>query len=213
MSVKIEDRPIENVREEVIDQLIMNYSHGKLSHEAFERRLDKAIESQCNKEIYSLAEDLELVVDSNYVNEKKKDFSVNYSHDSAQELDYIVNIFSGSSRRGRWNVAKKIRAFSIFSGADIDFTDAIFTQPVVTIQYFSLFSGDNIYVPEDVNVVSKSFCIFGSVDNNAPCNASHDAPTIIIEGLSIFSGVTIEVKRSIKEKFVAFADSLKKMFS
>jgi len=28
MSVKIEDRPIEQVREQVIDQLIYNYSHG-----------------------------------------------------------------------------------------------------------------------------------------------------------------------------------------
>jgi hypothetical protein len=213
MSVIIEDRPIESVREEVIDQLIMNYSHGKLSHDAFERRLDKAMESKCNKEVFALAEDLELVVDKNYVNEKKKDFSVNYSGDTAQELDYIINVFSGSNRSGRWHVAKKIRAFSIFSGADIDFTDAIFTQPVITIRYFSLFSGDNIYVPEDVNVVLKSFCIFGSVNNNAPCNASHDAPTIIIEGFSIFSGVTIEVRRSLKEKVVAFADSLKKMFS
>ena len=69
----IEDRPIESVREEVIDQLIMNYSHGKLSHEAFERRLDKAIECQCNKEIVALVEDLELTVDKNYVEEKKKD--------------------------------------------------------------------------------------------------------------------------------------------
>jgi len=220
MSVIIEDRPIESVREEVIDQLIMNYSHGKISHQAFERRLDNAMESQCNKEIYSLAEDLDLTVDKNYVDEKKKDFSVNYSHESAnysdnsaEKLDYIVNVFSGSSRSGRWHVAKEIRAFSLFSGADIDFSDAVFCHPVVTIKYFSLFSGDNIFVPEDVNVVSKSFCIFGGVDNKAPCNALNNSPTIIIEGLSIFSGVTIEVKRTIKEKFVAFADSLKKMFS
>jgi len=213
MSVIIADRPIESVREEVIDKLIMNYSHGKLSHEAFERRLDNAMESQCNKEIHSLAEDLDLVVDNNYVDEKKKDFSVNYSHETAQELDYIVNIFSGSSRSGSWNVAKTIRAFSIFSGADIDFTDAIFTQPVVTIRYFSLFSGDNIYVPEGVNVVFKSFCIFGSVDNNVACNASHNAPTIVIEGFSIFSSVSVEIKRTMKEKFVAFADSLKNIFS
>jgi len=213
MSVVIEDRPIESVREEVIDQLIMNYSHGKLSHEAFERRLDKAIESQCNKEISALVEDLDLTVDKNYIDEKKKDFSVNYSHDKSEKLDYVINIFGGSCRSGRWHVAKEIRVFSLFSGTDIDFSEAIFTHPEVTIRYFSLFSGTDISVPEDVNVVSKSFCIFGGVDNNAPCNASPDAPTIIIEGLTIFSGVDISVKRTMKEKFVAFADSLKKMFS
>ena len=36
MTVKLEDRPIENVREEVVDQLTMNYGHGELSLEAFD---------------------------------------------------------------------------------------------------------------------------------------------------------------------------------
>ena len=36
-SVKFEDRPLEKVREETIDQLVMNYGHGELSSEAFER--------------------------------------------------------------------------------------------------------------------------------------------------------------------------------
>ena len=46
MSVVLEDRPIEQVREEVIDNLIYNYSHGVISAEAFERRLDKAMSTQ-----------------------------------------------------------------------------------------------------------------------------------------------------------------------
>ena len=37
MAVIIQDRPIEKLREEVIDQLIMNYSHGEISLEAFDR--------------------------------------------------------------------------------------------------------------------------------------------------------------------------------
>ena len=57
------------------------------------------------------------------------------------------------------------------------------------------------------------FCIFGGVDNSAPCISDSNAPPIIIEGVSIFSGLTIKVKRTIKEKFVNFADNLKKMFS
>ena len=45
MSVKVEDRPIEQVREQVIDQLIYNYSHGVISVDAFERRLDNAMDA------------------------------------------------------------------------------------------------------------------------------------------------------------------------
>ena len=212
MAVVIEDRPTETVREEVIDQLIMNYSHGKLSYEAFERRLDEAMASQDNKEIAALAADLDLTVDKEFVENKKRDFSVNYACEKVDDIDYLVNIFGGSSRSGRWNVAKELRSVSIFGGSDIDFSEAQFSQPNVTVKVFCLFGGDNIYVPENINVVSKAFCIFGGVDNVAPSIANRHAPTLIIEGLVIFGGIDIKIKRTIKEKFVAFADNLKDMF-
>lgn len=212
MPVTINDRPIEAVREEVIDQLIMNYSHGSLSYEAFERRLDKAMESSNNEEIAALAADLDLVVDKDFVDSKKRDLGVNYTPGETEEVDNIVNIFSGSSRTGPWKVAKTINVYSVFSGSDIDLTDAQFSHPTLTIKMFSLFSGDNIYVPENVQVVSKAFCIFGSIDNDTPSSIDRNSPVIIIEGLAIFSGLDIKIKRSIKERFMNFADSLKNMF-
>ncbi len=205
--------PIETVREEVIDKLIMNYSHGKLSYEAFERRLDTAMESQSNVEIAALADDLEMDVDESYTDNKKRGFSYQFEPGHTEDVDYIVNVFSGANRSGTWNVAKEIRVLSIFSGSDIDFSHARFTHPRVTIKLFSLFSGDNIYIPEDVNVISKAFCVFGSVDNTAPSSNNVNAPTIIVEGLSIFSGIDIKIKRTIKERFVAFADSMRNMFN
>ena len=37
------DGAVDTLREEITDQLVMNYSHGELSLEAFERRLDEAM--------------------------------------------------------------------------------------------------------------------------------------------------------------------------
>lgn len=221
MAVILEDRPIETVRSEVIDQLIMNYSHAELSYEAFERRLDQAMELQNHKDLVQLVEDLPLDVDKAFVEGKKQGCAPNFIPGEAEDIDYVVNIFSGGTRGGAWKVAKEIRYISIFSGSDIDFTDAQFSQSEVRVKIFSLFSGDTIYVPENVNVVSKSFCIFGSVDNHSPSGKSNNLgtlnvanqPTIIIEGFSIFSGINIEVRRSMKEKLVGLADSLKKLFS
>lgn len=213
MPVVIEDRPTQAVRDEVIDQLIMNYSHGKLSYEAFERRLDVAMESEDNIEITKQAEDLELLVDQAYVDSKKSDMAFNYEPSDEHEQDTIINIFSGSERSGYWKVARELRIFSVFPGSDIDFSQAIFTHKETRIKIFSLFSGDNIYVPENVNVISKAFCIFGGIENKAPCIAGRDAPTLIIEGCTIFSGMDIKLKQSLKERFVSFADSLKRMFN
>ncbi|NQZ23304.1 MAG: DUF1707 and DUF2154 domain-containing protein [Colwellia sp.] len=213
MAVKIADRPIDTVREEVVDQLVMNYSHGELSHEAFERRLDEAMASTSNEELIELVADLELKVDEKYIEQKKEDFKFNYSSTPAQESELLVSIFSGSERSGEWRVAKEIKSVCIFGGCDIDFSEALFTHREVTVKVFCLFGGIDISVPENVKVVSKSFCIFGGMDNKAPSTDHSDAPTIFIEGLVIFGGVDIKLKRTLKERFTAFADGLRKMFS
>lgn len=215
MSVILEDRPTETVRSEVIDQLIMNYSHGELSYEAFERRLDQAMELQCNQALVELTQDLPLTVDKAFVESKKEGLAPNMVSGDSEDVEYMVNIFSGNNRGGVWTVPKEIRALSIFSGCDIDLTDAKFTQTELRIKIFSLFSGSDIYIPENVNVVSKAFCVFGGIDYQTvtQVNPNIVTPTIIIEGVCIFSGIDIKVKRTIKEKLVEMADSLKKMFS
>ncbi|WP_293750279.1 LiaF domain-containing protein [uncultured Paraglaciecola sp.] len=213
MAVILEDRPIEKVREEVIDTLIYNYSHGVISSEAFERRLDQAMASQNHQEIFDLAADLEQTKDTEFNSQKERQFNVNYAASDNDETDTIVNILGGSGRSGQWTVPREIRIVTIFGGADIDFTDAIFTTPNVTIKILCLFGGDNIYVPENINVVSKAFCILGGIDNKAPSIASRQAPTLTIEGLVLFGGLDIKIKRTIKEKFVAFANQMKTMFN
>ncbi|WP_218354993.1 LiaF domain-containing protein [Alteromonas lipotrueiana] len=214
MSVKLEDRPIEQVREEVIDVLIFNYSHGVISAEAFERRLDEAIASQDHQTTMGLVADLNKSTDSQFASEKERHLNINYTNNrDTPKTDNIINILGGSNRSGQWQVAKEIRILTLFGGADIDFTDAIFTSPNVTIKVLCLFGGNDIYVPEDINVVSKAFCILGGIDNTAPSIASRQAPTITVEGLVMFGGLDIKVKKTIKEKFVAFANQMKVIFN
>ena len=213
MAVNIADRPRDKVREEVVDQLVMNYSHGELSHEAFERRLDQAMASESNEELIELVADLDLKVDQEYMEKKKEDFKFNYSSTPADESDLLINIFSGSGRSGEWRVAKEIKSVNVFGGCDIDFSEAIFTQREVTVKVLCLFGGIDIYVPENVKVVSKAFCIFGGIDNKAPSTDYIDAPTIYVEGLVLFGGLDITLKRTLKERFTAFADGLRDLFN
>ena len=56
MPVVPQDRPINALREETIDQLIVNYGHGKLSLAAFERRLDEALDTQSHDRLLELTQ-------------------------------------------------------------------------------------------------------------------------------------------------------------
>jgi len=213
MPVIPQDRPIETLRKETIDQLIMNYSHGEISLAAFERRLDDAMETTDHSVLVDLTSDLDLMVDQEFVNNKKQQMGMNYTPGETEEVEHIFQIFGGNDRSGVWRLPKEIHIVSIFSGANIDLTQAQFTSPVVRITVFNLFSGDNIYVPENVNVHSKAFCIFGGIKNNVNSSADPDAPTIIIEGFALFSGIDIKIKRTVKENFMIFADKLKSLLS
>ena len=213
MAVIAKDRPIESLREKVIDKLIMNYSHGELSLEAFERRLDQAMDTTEHSVLVNLTADLELSVDQEFMDNKEEQSQTNYSSDDAEDVEYIVQIFSGNDRNGTWVLPKEIRIFSLFSGADIDLTDAQFAHPTLRITVFSLFSGNEIFVADNVNVRTNAFSIFGGISNKALSKPGNNSPTVIIEGVAIFSGISVKVRRSIKERFVLFADKLKDMLS
>ena len=169
--------------------------------------------SQNHQEIVDLAGDLEKNTDTEFTSQKERQFNINYAASDNDETETIVNILGGSCRSGQWKVPREIRIITLFGGADIDFTDAIFTTPNVTIKILCLFGGTDISVPEDINVISKAFCILGGIDNSAPSIASRQAPTLTIEGLVMFGGLDIKIKRTIKEKFVAFANQMKTMFN
>lgn len=213
MTVKLEDRPIETLRQEVIDQLIYNYSHGVISNDAFERRLDKAMASQQHQELADLVSDLQLQTDSQFAQQKEQKLRPRYSGTANEESDNIVTIFASASRSGIWQVPKVINVINVFGSAKIDFTDAVFSTQTITLNVKCIFGSDKIYVPENINVVTKTFSIFGSTENKAPSIADRQAPTIILEGFVLFGDVQISIKRTIKEKFVTFANELKTLFN
>lgn len=211
MAVDHQDRPINVLREEVIDQLIVNYGREALSLEAFERRLDQALASDDTHELTELVADLELQTDTSYTEQKRKELylDLDYDYGETPEVEYAINVFGGSNRAGSWNVPKEIRMLNLFGGGDIDFTEAKFTHPTVRIKILTLFGGANIFVREDISAVSKMISIFGGTDNSAPSSRRSHAPVVIVEGLVLFGGTTIKVKRSIKEVFVDFADRIR----
>ena len=161
MPVDSLDKPIAKLREETIDQLILNYSHGELSLESFERRLDQALDAETHDALLTLTTDLDLVVDSAFMEQKKREFGfMSDSHDVMSE-EKIVSIFGNSKREGVWDVPKEIRVFSIFGNSILDFSEARFTSMTTHINVSSAFGNTIIYIPEDIKIVSYVSCVFG----------------------------------------------------
>jgi len=209
MPVAPQDRPIASVREETIDRLIVNYGHGKLSLEAFERRLDQALDAKTADQLLALVADLELTADTAYADAKRRELAPHEPPGGAQDVEHLIHVFGGSKRSGVWTVPREIRMINFFGGGDLDFSQAQFTQPVTRIRMLCVFGGADIRVAEDHNVVSKAICIFGGVDNRAGAVQRPGAPTIVIEGFMLFGGATIRIKKALRQRWLEFAEQIK----
>ena len=215
MPVPPQDRPLDALREETVDQLIMNYGHGKLSREAFERRLDEAIDTKSHERLLELTRDLDLKADRQYTAQKKAELGITVDTSAGSRLeenDTIINVFAGNNRRGAWDVPRALRLINVFGGSELDFTDARFTADTTYITVFCLFGGVNIRVRDGMRTISKALCIFGGVDNHGGTTSDPNAPLLVIEGLALFGGVDIRVKKTPKQRLHEFADQLRSMF-
>jgi hypothetical protein len=218
MPVTPQDRPIDQLREETVDQLIMNYGHGKLSREAFERRLDEALDTKSHDRLLELTRDLDLKADRQYAAQKKAELGIRVDPTpqagdaNPDDSELIINVFSGTKRRGAWHVPRSIRTFNVFGGTDLDFNDATFTADTTYVMVFCLFGAVNLRVREGMRTVSKAVAIFGGVDNRASSNPDPKAPLLVVEGFALFGGVDIRVKKTPKQRFQDFAEQLRTMF-
>lgn len=216
MPVTAEDRPIEALREETVDRLIINYGHGKLSREAFERRLDAALDAKAHAELLELVRDLDFAPDRRYAAEKQSSLGVRVERGAtspAEDTEHIVSVFAGNSRKGAWHVPRAIRSVNIFGGTEFDFSNAHLTTDTTRITVFCLFGGVKIRVPEGMRSVSKALAVFGGIDHRGSETSDPQAPLLVVDGIVLFGGVDIRVKKTSKEKLREFADHVRTMFA
>ncbi len=227
MPVAAEDRPLDALRQDTIDQLVLNYAHGNLSLEAFERRLDEALDATSHEVLVTLTRDLDLAppppenggtekpaatATAARTNERRERFE-RYAprRESGHDTEQMVHIFSATNRRGPWTVAREIRMLNVFGAAELDFSEARFSAPRTTISMLCIFGAATLFVPEGVNVVSKPFCLFGSVDNRAS-SAAGDGLTIVVEGLFLFGAASIKIRKTLKKRLMEAGETLRSLF-
>ncbi len=218
--VKLQDRPIAQVREEVIDQLIMNYSHGVISEQAFERRLDIATNSDDHLLLAEQVADLTLLPDAKYRAMWAQNFSgaakpqpnaAPGATTNAADSDRLVSVLSSDERSGPWRVPQQLTIINALSSVDLDFSDAVFDQPQLILYIRNWLGSIDITVPEHVAVLSDINNIASSSSNSVSTDRAgvHKTHFIRIEGYSVLGSVSISVKRSLTERFTDFANSVR----
>ena len=159
-------------------------AQGRLPMTEYEDRLTKAYAAQTYGELERLSADLPGIATSTR--------SVGPCHPAPSTV--LLAIMSGFERRGRWNVPKRLTSFAVFGGGVIDLRYADFTSPEVDIHSYSIFGGQTILLPPEINVDVRGVGVMGAFDRIGDLG-SPGAPKVTIRGFSLWGSVGIKRKK------------------
>ncbi|MFI5802483.1 DUF1707 domain-containing protein [Streptomyces sp. NPDC051561] len=181
-------------RDRVADILREAMAEGRLDAEEHGERIDAVYRAKTVAELEPLVRDLPVPG----ARPQSPAPSASASYDSGQDdrpAESLVAIFSSSTRKGRWRVASRINAFSLFGNIEIDLTEALFAQRLTTINATSIFGNVEVRVPENITLRGNGNGIFGNFEVRTLESADPEAPVVVVNGLSVFGNIEAKPKR------------------
>ena len=187
-------------RDQVATLLSTAYAEGRLTREEHDERVDQLMAAKTFDDLIPITRDLVVVGSPASVaaQQSASRYTIDATGQDVQP-DKMIAIFGGVTRTGRWRVRKKIQAFALFGGMDLDLRDAIFEAPMVEISGFWCFGGLDMKVPEGIDVRDQTAGIFGGTDVRDIGDPVPGAPTLVIKGVALFGGVSVRGRKATKK--------------
>jgi hypothetical protein len=158
-------------------------SNGRLTLAQYEDRLSTAYAADTYDQLQRLTNDLP----------EAMEFRRGKSRPAPSTM--LVAILSGFDRSGRWYVPGRMTTFTLFGGGVVDLRYADFTSSDVEIHAYSIFGGQTILLPPEVNVQIKGRGVIGGFDTTVEGTGAPGAPTVRIKGFSLLGGVGIKRRK------------------
>lgn len=159
-------------------------AQGRLQMNEYEDRLAKAYSAKTYDELASLGADLPGAMTT----------PLGRGSGRPAPSTVLLAIMSGFERRGRWNVPRHMTTVAVFGGGVVDLRYADFTAHEVEIRSYSIFGGQTILVPPEVNVDLHGVAIMGAFDHSVPGDGCPGAPCVRIRGFSLWGSVGVKRK-------------------
>jgi hypothetical protein len=195
-----ESVPIEKLRDKVMDDLVKHYSLERVSLEEFERRTDLVSKASSRGELIAQVADLPSLAEEGRTRSASAQSTprgaTSWRVDSTtvRQNDVAVAIFGGSDFKGVWRAPRRLSTLCVFGGSNIDLRKAIVPEEGVTISCLCIFGGVDVIVPPGMRVQVRGMGVFGGFDRTNNEVDDPYAPTIVVEGIALFGGVSVRIK-------------------
>jgi hypothetical protein len=182
-------RPIEQVRERVIEALSEHFARDHLSLDELETRMTRVYSASTPLEVDALLEGLPaLTVPA------PASTGTDLDARAPKMRERLVAIMSGIVRRGLWVIPRRMRVVAVMGGVELDLRQAQLPPGVTEIHAFILMGGLSVSVPPGVRLETDGFAFMGGFEDRVDdAGVSRDAPVVRITGVAIMGGVDARV--------------------
>ena len=182
-------RPIEQVRERVIESLSEHFARDNISLDDLETRMARVYSATTPQEVESLLDGLPALATGAPL------AAVSEPNAPAPKLrERLVAIMSGIVRRGLWRIPRRLRVVAIMGGVELDLREAELPPGVMEIRAFIFMGGLDVRVPPGVRLETDGVAIMGGFEDRIDdAGAAKDAPVVRITGVAIMGGVAARV--------------------
>lgn len=105
---------------------------------------------------------------------------------------WVVSLLGGTTMSGRWRLSGQLTSVSVMGGSDLDLRQAEIDDTEVTITSICLMGGDDIYVPDGVDVEISGFSLLGGSDQHGSSTGGHPGgPLVRIRVFCLMGGTDV----------------------
>jgi len=184
-------RPIEQVRERVVEALSEHFARDHLSLDELETRMARVYSATTPADVDALVADLPALALGAPVTVTPDAYAP-----TPKLKERLVAIMSGVVRRGLWKVPRRLRVVAIMGGVELDLRQAELPPGVTEITAFVLMGGLEIRVAPGVRLETDGVAIMGGFEDRVhdPGIAPADAPVVRVTGIAIMGGVEAQIQ-------------------
>jgi hypothetical protein len=183
-------RPIEQVRERVVEALSEHFARDDLTLDDLETRMARVYAASTPADVEALLDGLPALATGAPVPVAVDAFSP-----APRLRERLVAIMSGIVRRGSWKIPRRLRVVAIMGGVELDLRQAELPPGVTEISAFVLMGGLVVRVPPGVRLETDGFAFMGGFEDrmHESGTARPDAPVVRVTGVAIMGGVDAQV--------------------
>ena len=181
-------------REHVADRLREAAGDGRLSIDELDERLDAAFAARTYAELDVLTSDLpdQPGLPARAPSPPARASGVPHRVTGREGRRWSFAMMSGTTRSGRWALARAHNAVAVMGGVDLDLRGAELESPEVVIRAFALMGGVDIVVPEDCVLDASGFGLMGGFDHSDKAGEPPTgAPVVKVRGFAFMGGIDV----------------------